>query len=150
MRGLWYLTLGCVAFVAITFFEQLPIIGWLGGVVSIAAWIVLARALVGDNGFDFETPFAFGWAAVIGAVTGFVGAFTAWLAQTGNLIGLSTAPGDRFGAAFGFVGATLGIVLWPLFGAAVCAIAAVLSVRWRRTRASSGDFAALDREAGRR
>jgi hypothetical protein len=41
-------------------------------------------------------------------------------------------PGDRFGAAFGFVGATIGIVLWPLFGAAVCVIAALLSVRWRR------------------
>ena len=132
MRGLWYLTLGCIAFVAITFFEQLPVIGWLGGIVSVGAWIVIARALVGENGFDFDTPFAIGWTAVIGAVTGFVGAFTSWLAQTGNLIGLSTLPGDRFGAAFGFVGASIGIVLWPLFGAAVCVIAALLSVRWRR------------------
>ena len=94
--------------------------------------VTCTHLLVGENGFDFETPFAFGWAAVIGAVTGFVGAFTAWLAQTGNLIGLSTLPGDRFGAAFGFIGATIGIVLWPLFGAAVCVIAALLSVRWRR------------------
>jgi hypothetical protein len=133
MRGLWYLTLGCIAFVAITFFEQLPVVGWLGGFVSVAAWVVLARALVGENGFDFETPFAIGWAAVIGGVTGFVGALTAWLAQTGNLIGLSTMPGDRLGAAFGFVGASIGIVLWPLFGAAVCVIVALLSVRQRRT-----------------
>ena len=133
MRGLWYLTLGCIAFVAITFFEQLPVIGWLGGFVSVAAWVVLARALVGANGFDFETPFAIGWAAVIGGVTGFVGALMSWLAQTGNLVGLSTLPGDRFGAAFGFVGATVGILLWPLFGAAVCVIAALLSVRRRRT-----------------
>ena len=133
MRGLWYLTLGCIAFVAITFFEQLPVVGWLGAIVSVAAWIVLARALVGENGFDFETPFAIGWTAVIGAFTGFVGAFTAWLAQTGNLIGLSTLPGDRFGAAFGFIGATIGIALWPLFGAAVCVIAALLSARQRRT-----------------
>ena len=132
MRGLWYLTLGCIAFVAITFFEQLPVVGWLGG-FSVAAWVVLARALVGENGFDFETPFAIGWAAVIGGVTGLVGAFTAWLAQTGNLVGLPTLPGDRFGAAFGFIGATIGIVLWPLFGAAVCVIAALLSVRRRRT-----------------
>ena len=133
MRGLWYLTLGCIAFVAITYFEQLPIIGWLGGIVSIAAWVLIVRALMGERGFDFETPFGVGWSAAIGAVTGFVGAFTAWLAQTGNLIGLTTAPGDRFGAAFGFVGASIGIVLWPLFGAAVCAIAAVLSVGRRRT-----------------
>lgn len=132
MRGIWYLVLGCIAFVAITYFEQLPIIGWLGGIVSIAAWTLIARALVGEDGFDVETPFGIGWAAVIGAATGFVGAFTAWLAQTGNLIGLGTAPGDRFGAAFGFVGASIGILLWPLFGAAVCAIAALLSVRRRR------------------
>ena len=132
MRGIWYLTLGCIAFVAITFFEQLPVIGWLGGVVSVAAWVVIARALVGENGFDFETPFGIGWAAVIGALTGFVGALTSWLAQTGNLIGFTTPPGDRFGAAFGFVGASLGIVLWPLFGAAVCVIAALLSVRRQR------------------
>ena len=132
MRGFWYLTLGCIAFVAITYFEQLPIIGWLGGIVSVAAWVVIVRALVGERGFDFETPFGVGWSAVIGAVTGFVGAFTAWLAQTGNLVGFTTAPGDRFGAAFGFVGASIGIVLWPLFGAAVCAIAALTAVRRRR------------------
>jgi hypothetical protein len=132
VRGLWYLTLGCVAFVAITFLEQLPIIGWLGGFVSIAAWIVIARALVDERGLDFDTPFDIGWAAVIGGVTGLVGAFTSWLAQTGNLIGFTTPPGDRFGAAFGFVGASLGIVLWPLFGAAVCVIAALAAVRWRR------------------
>ena len=131
MRGIWYLTLGCIAFVAITFFEQLPVVGWLGGVLSVAAWVVIARTLVGENGFDFETPFGIGWAAVIGAVTGFVGALTSWLAQTGNLIGFTTPPGDRFGAVFGFVGASLGIVLWPLFGAAVCVIAALLSVRRR-------------------
>jgi hypothetical protein len=118
VRGLWYLTLGCVAFAAITFLEQLPIVGWLGGFVSVAAWIVIARALVDDGGFTFDTPFDIGWAAVIGGVTGFVGAFTSWLAQTGNLVG--------------FVGATIGIVLWPLFGAAVCVIAALAAVRWRR------------------
>ena len=133
MRGLWYLTLGCIVFVAITFFEQLPVVGWLGGILSVAAWIVIARTLVGENGFDFDMPFTVGWAAAIGGVTGLVGAFTAWLAQTGNLLGLSTPPGDRFGAAFGFLGATIGIVLWPLFGAAVCVIAALAAVRWRRT-----------------
>lgn len=132
MRGLWYLTLGCITFVAITFLEQLPIVGWLGGVVSVAAWIVITRALVGESSFDFETPFGIGWAAVIGGVTGFVGAFTSWLAQTGNLFGFATPPGDRFGAAFGFIGATVGIVLWPLFGAAVCVIVALATVRWRR------------------
>ena len=81
MRGLWYLTIGCIVFVAITFFEQLPVIGWLGGILSIAAWIVISRALVGEKGFEFETPFTIGgpppsWRYRL------VGAFTAWLAQT--------------------------------------------------------------------
>jgi hypothetical protein len=133
MRGLWYLTLGCIAFVAITFFEQLPLIGWLGGLVSVAAWIAIARQLVDESGFSLETPFTLVWAAVIGGVSGFVGAFTAWLAQTGILLGFTTPPGDRFGAAFGFVGASIGIVLWPLFGAAVCVIAALVATRSRRT-----------------
>ena len=100
--------------------------------MSIAAWVLIVRALIGERGFDFETPFGVGWSAAIGAATGFVGAFTAWLAQTGNLVGLTTPPGDRFGAAFGFVGASIGIVLWPLFGAAVCAIVALASVGRRR------------------
>ncbi|HEV8228986.1 MAG TPA: hypothetical protein VGQ86_03430, partial [Candidatus Limnocylindria bacterium] len=100
---------------------------------SVAAWIVIGRALVGERGLDFDTPFTLGWAAVIGGVTGFVGAFTAWLAQTGNLIGFTTPPGDRLGAAFGFVGATLGIAYWPLIGVMVCAIAAFASLRRRTT-----------------
>ncbi len=133
MRGLWYLTLGLVAFVAITYFEQLPVLGWLGSAISVGAWIVLGRALVAQRGWDFDAPVALAWAAVVGGVTGFVGAFTAWLAQTGNLIALSTQPGDRLGAAFGFVGAVLGMVYWPLVGAAVCVIAAFLALGSRRT-----------------
>ncbi len=132
MRELWYLTLGCVAFVAITLFEQVPIIGWLGAALSIAAWILIARALVAERSLDFDTPLVLGWSALIGGATGLVGAITAWLAQTGNLIGLATPPGDRFGAAFGFVGATLGILYWPLMGAIVCVVAALAAVRWRR------------------
>lgn len=132
MRGLWYLTLGLIAFVAITYFEQLPVLGWLGGAVSVAAWIVLGRALVAERGWDIDAPIALTWAGVVGGVTGFVGAFTAWLAQTGNLIALSTQPGDRLGAAFGFVGALFGIVYWPLVGAAVCLIAAFAALGSRR------------------
>src|SRR5712692_7179309 len=125
MRGLWYMTLGIAAFVAITFFEQLPVAGWLGGLISLAAWVLVTRALVDNEAGLISNGVATIWAAAIGGVTGFVGALTAWLAQTGNLIGFTTPPGDRVGAAFGFVGATFGLVYWPLIGAAVCAIAAV-------------------------
>ncbi len=124
-RAILFLLAGTVVFVAITFFEQLPVVGWLGGAISIAAWIVLARELAAARAWDpVEQGLRIGSAGVLGAFTGFVGALTSWLAQTGNLFGFTTAPGDRFGAAFGFVGASLGLLYWPLVGALVCAITA--------------------------
>jgi hypothetical protein len=121
IRALLYLTLAAVVFVALTLFEQVPILGWLGGIVSVAAWIALTRALLSDSELDvIRSGIAVGWAAVLGAFSGFVGALTAWLAQTGNLFGFTTPPGDRFGAVFGFLGASLAIVYWPLIGALVC------------------------------
>ncbi|MDO8506826.1 MAG: hypothetical protein Q7S41_04365 [Candidatus Limnocylindria bacterium] len=126
MRGLLYLAIGAIVFVTITFFEQLPVLGWLGGVLSIAAWIALTRALMSDREWDVKSSgIGLAWSGIIGAFTGFVGALTAWLAQTGNLFGFTTPPGDRFGALFGFIGASLGIVLWPLVGALVCVITAL-------------------------
>ncbi len=104
---------GCAVFIAITFFEQIPVWGWLGGVVSVGVWWLLAREMSGTLA-----------AAIMGAVTGLVGAFTAWLAQTGNLFGFTTPAGDRLGAVFGFIGSSLGILYWPFVGAAVAAAVA--------------------------
>ena len=134
MRGALFLVLGTAVFIAITFFEQIPVIGWLGGVVSIAAWIALTRAMLQVAAWDVVGGgIGLVWAAVLGGVTGFFGALTAWMAQTGNLFGFTTQPGDRFGAAFGFVGASLGLIYWPLIGALVCAATAffVMPARWR-------------------
>lgn len=125
-RALPYVALASVIFVAITFFEQFPILGWFGGVISVAAWSWLTRELLSDSEGDvIRSGIGVGWAAVIGAVSGFVGALTSWLAQTGNLFGFTTPPGDRFGAAFGFLGASLGIFYWPIIGALVCGGVAV-------------------------
>jgi hypothetical protein len=132
MRGLLYLVIGLIAFFAITVFEQLPIIGWLGGIISIVVWWYLVRSFTDEATWDFDAPVTLTWSAAIGAVTGFFGALTAWLAQTGNLFGFTTQPGDRFGALFGFIGATLGIVYWPLVGAVVCVLAAFATLRMRR------------------
>ncbi len=101
---------GCAVFIAITFFEQIPVGGWLGGLVSVGVWWLLAREMSGTLA-----------AAIMGAVTGLIGAFTAWLAQTGNLFGFTTPAGDRLGAVFGFIGSSLGILYWPFVGAAVAA-----------------------------
>lgn len=128
MRGTLFLIAGAAIFIAITYFEQIPVIGWLGGVVSVAAWIALTRAMLDVARWDVVGGgIGVMWAAVLGGVTGFVGALTAWMAQTGNLFGFTTAPGDRFGAAFGFVGASVFLILWPLIGAAVCGITALVA-----------------------
>lgn len=142
MRGLFAVVVGTAAFVAITFFEQLPVVGWLGGVISIAVWVALTRAFLAESGWGaVSTGMDIGWAAVAGGWTGFVGAVTAWFAQTGNLFGFTTPPGDRFGAAFGFLGASLALLYWPLVGALVCAITAfvVAGGRVRRRGPSSFD-----------
>ncbi len=134
MRGLLYLVIGTAVFIAITFLEQLPVLGWLGGAISISAWIVLTRGLVYDPEWDLlRSGVGVAWSGLLGGFTGFIGALTAWAAQTGNLFGFTTPPGDRFGAAFGFVGATIGLVYWPLVGALVCAGTAFV-VTTRRVR----------------
>jgi hypothetical protein len=122
MRLGWFFVIGTVGFVLISYFEQLPILGWLGAVVSIVAWVTLGRALARESVSATVT------AGVLGAWTGFVGAFSAWALQTGNLFGLTTPGLERVGAGFGFVGATLGLVYWPLIGAALCFAAAFFSL----------------------
>ena len=107
-----------VALVAITFFEQVPVWGWLGGVISVGAWWLLGR--------EMSSTLA---AAFMGAVSGFLGALTSWAAQTGNLFGFTTPPGDRVGALFGFIGSSLGILYWPIVGLAVAALAAYATRR---------------------
>ena len=97
----------------------------LGSVVSAVAWVTLGRELARDGASAGITS------GILGAWTGFIGAFTAWAFQTGNLFGLTTPGLDRIGAGFGFVGATLGLVYWPLIGAAVCFGAAFFSLRRR-------------------
>ena len=125
MRLFWLFVVGTVGFVLISYFEQVPVLGWLGAVVSVGAWVMLGRE------FGREGASATITSGILGAWTGFVGAFTAWIFQTGNLFGLSTPGLDRVGAGFGFVGASLGLLYWPLIGALVCAAAAFFSLRRR-------------------
>lgn len=111
MRLALLFVVGTALFIAISVFEQVPVLGWLGAIVSFVAWGLLARAVAREGGF---APVS---AAALGGWTGFVGAWSAWAFQTGNLFGLDTTPLARTGAGFGFVGATLGLVYWPLVGA---------------------------------
>jgi hypothetical protein len=139
-----YTALAAVIFIAITFFEQIPIVGWFGGVISIGAWVWLTRELQSGSEADvIRSGIGVGWAAFLGAFSGFVGAVTAWAAQTGNLFGFTTPPGDRFGAAFGFLGASLGIFYWPIIGALVCGGVAI-AITGRRVSTLSRSSRQLD------
>jgi hypothetical protein len=113
---------GSLIFVVITLFEQIPVVGWLGALVSVAAWIWLAGEIRRGGGLLAD-------AAIAGAVTGFVGAVSAWMLQVGNLFGPDTPGLARFGAGFGTIGATIFLVIWPLVGAAVCGGAAAMRAR---------------------
>ena len=114
--------LGSIVFLVITAFEQLPVIGWLGALVSIAAWIWLAGEIRRAGGTMTD-------AAIAGAVTGLVGAVSGWLLQVGNLLGPDTPGLARFGAGLGTVGATVFLVIWPVIGALVCGGAGAMRAR---------------------
>src|SRR2546428_11783851 len=89
--------LGTVGFAAITYFEQFPVLGWLGALVLAVAWAPIARASarVTDNAAR-----ARGLAAILGAWTGLVGAGTARALQTRHLFGLWTDPLARLRPGF--------------------------------------------------
>lgn len=113
---------GSVVFLVITLFEQIPVVGWLGALVSAAAWYWLAGGVRRSGGSPTD-------AAVVGAVTGLVGAASAWVLQVGNLFGPDTPGLARFGAALGTIGASAFLVIWPMVGAFVCGGAAALRRR---------------------
>src|SRR2546428_7564021 len=123
MRFFGLFVVGTVAFVVISYFEQVPVLGWLGAVVSVVGRVTLSQSLARGSASSMLT------AGMLGAWTGFVGAFSAWLLQTGNLFGLATPGLERVGASFRFVGATLGVVYWALLRAAVCFALAVFARR---------------------
>jgi hypothetical protein len=112
------LLIGSLIFLVVTFFEQLPVIGWLGAVASFAAWFWLAGEVRRGGGSVVD-------AAVVGGVTGLIGAVSAWLLQVGNLLGPDTPGLARFGAGLGTIGATVFLVLRPSWG---------IRVRGRRAR----------------
>jgi hypothetical protein len=114
--------IGSVVFIVITLFEQIPVIGWLGALVSVFAWIWLAGEVRGAGGTAIDAAFA-------GGLTGLVGAVSAWMLQIGNLFGPDTAGLARFGAGLGTIGATVFLVIWPLVGAIVCGGAAAMRSR---------------------
>src|SRR5688500_820598 len=139
MRDAVIALIACVALVAITFFEQVPVWGWLGGAIAVGVWWLLGREMSGALA-----------AAFMGAVSGCLVALTSWAAQTGNLFGFTTPPGDRVGALFGFIGSSLGILYWPMVGAGVAAAAAFFAARRGRASDVIGTTGRAEIEEARR
>ena len=42
--------IGTIGFIAISYFEQLPVLGWLGALVSVVVWVTLGRAVAREGG----------------------------------------------------------------------------------------------------
>jgi hypothetical protein len=116
------LLVGSLIFLVVTLIEQIPVVGWLGALLSLGAWFWLAGDVRRRGGTAVD-------AALVGALTGLVGAVSAWLLQVGNLFGPDTPGLARFGAGLGTIGATVFLVLWPIVGALVCGGSAALRVR---------------------
>lgn len=124
------LVTGGLAFLGITIFEQVPVLGWLGGLVSIAAWIWLTNRLIRNGAehlakSDNPSVPAMAWAGLVGLVTGAIGALSSFIVQVSiysaasgsGATGAAGAAGA--GAAFGTVGAFIGLFYWPILGAVV-------------------------------
>jgi len=126
---------GSLVFLGITLFEQIPVVGWLGALASLGAWLWLAGEVRRTDGHTID-------AALVGGVTGLVGAVSAWLLQVGNLFGPDTPGLARVGAGFGTIGATVFLIVWPVVGALVCGGAAALR---RGDRRSVRPLGSLDR-----
>jgi hypothetical protein len=121
------LLLGSLSFVVITLFEQIPVFGWLGALLSLGAWFWLAGEVRRGGGTFVD-------AAVVGGLTGLVGAVSGWLLQVGSLFGPDTSGLARFGAGLGTIGATLFLILWPIIGALVCGGVAAVRTGGRLAR----------------
>src|SRR5437867_12786256 len=104
MRLVGLFLVGTIAFVAITYLEQVPVLGWSGVFISIAAWLALGRAAAREGAAAFVSS------AVLGGWTGVVGAFWAWAFETGYRLGIGTPGVERLGVGCGALGGTFGLL----------------------------------------
>jgi hypothetical protein len=117
------IVIGGLVFIAIALFEQIPVLGWLGWLISIGVWIWLTNRLIRQGATHLATSDnpsvpAMGWAGLVGLVTGLVGALASLVIEAtkaSTTVGTTTTVNPTFGS----VGATLGLFYWPVVGAIV-------------------------------
>lgn len=133
--------IGSVIIAVISLFEEMPVIGHLGGAIEWVLWGALGYVLVRrahDQLVELGSPnlAAFGWGSLIGAGTAIVGVLASLLAgvmlsaveqviaqhmHDPQGVGLATTSG-----VMSSVGTILSIFYWPFVGAFFCGLGGFL------------------------
>jgi hypothetical protein len=130
--------IGAGIFVAVTLLEQVPLVGFFGGLAEIGIWIYLAHLLVtrGHARLAQEVNPGFPamlWSAAIGASTGLIGAaisFGIGIVALNAAVRSSSDPiGNMLGGNFNLAAGQLyvellgfGLIFWLFVGAFVCGL----------------------------
>ncbi len=117
--------IGAAIFAVLSLLENIPYLGWFGGLVSLGLWVYLASQLVQADRPHLSQQAnpsiqAMGYSALVGAVTALVGAIVALLVDAA--MALSSNPAIALEGGFNAFGALLGVFYWPFVGAAVCGL----------------------------
>jgi hypothetical protein len=129
-----WMVISVLVFLLITLGEHLAALvprnifaGPMWGLVSVVVWIVLTRRFLTQSRSYARTEGVVVSALLIGAVSGFAGAFAGWLLYaTGNGVPFGHAVGIGSLQLYGFES---GLTTWPIVGAAVCGITALIGRR---------------------
>jgi hypothetical protein len=126
------LALWLVVFLLITVGEHLTalatprtLVGSVWGPISAVVWIVLAARFVRESRWEASDLLAVTHVALLGAVSGFVGAFAGWLIYaTGHGAPYIYVGGIGSLQVYGFEG---GMGPWAIVGAAVCGVVGLIA-----------------------
>lgn len=129
--------LGAAALAAVSLFEQIPILGYVGGLIEIVLWIGMAYRFVSEAKRelqDLASPViaSTGWGSGIGASTALVGVLASLVLTlikaaiiSGGTAGNqgSAAGAAQLGVDIEALGTLLSFFYWPIVGAIVCGTA---------------------------
>lgn len=122
------LAVGLVAFVLLSFVEQIPVLGWFGFLVSIGLWAALASWFVSGAAARLRKRSnpsigGMGWGALLGVLTALAGAITSFAINAATLQSTGTVPpgdapsGTQLAASFNTMGSAAALIYWPFVGA---------------------------------
>jgi hypothetical protein len=156
-KALGVALIGSIAIAAVSVFEQIPVLGHLGGALEWVLWGALGFLLVSrahDRLTQLSSPnlAGLGWGALIGAATAVVGvivsliaglvvsaALQVWAQQNGDPQGAGLVNAD---AVMSGIGTILSLFYWPFVGAFFCGFGGLVftAMRIRRPRVGATAF----------